>query len=100
MSAKPSILSNINSKFILRQILLFTGMDIKSVFKLMKYNKHLQNKYDINPKHYFDYKLKRHLGKKYLSNLPWFVFSTIKFIVLLVYAILVSVRGTFNETNY
>ena len=47
-----SLLINIKSKDNLKQIFLYSYYDFKSVLKLIKYNKSLQNKLDINIKNY------------------------------------------------
>jgi len=57
-----SLLINIKSKDNLKQIFLYSYYDFKSVLKLIKYNKSLQNKLDINIKNYnVNYKYKKQL---------------------------------------
>ena len=48
MNGKSSLLSKINSKYILETILSLAYGNMKSILRLSKYNKSLLNKLDIN----------------------------------------------------
>jgi len=63
MINKPSLLSQIKSKYILQNVLILAYPDIKSVFKLVKYNKNLLNKLDISIKDCYNYKIEKFLYK-------------------------------------
>ena len=63
MINKPSLLSQIKSKYILQNILILAYPDIKSVFKLVKYNKNLLNKLDISIKDCYNYKIEKFVYK-------------------------------------
>jgi len=58
MSNKESLLNKIESKYILRKIISNAYCDMKSIFKLTKYNKKLLNKLDLNIEDHYNYKLK------------------------------------------
>ena len=63
MINKPSLLSQIKSKYILQNVLILAYPDIKSVFKLVKYNKNLLNKLDISIKDCYNYKIEKFVYK-------------------------------------
>ena len=63
MINKPSLLSQIKSKYFLQNVLILAYPDIKSVFKLVKYNKNLLNKLDISIKDCYNYKIEKFLDK-------------------------------------
>lgn len=68
MIIEPSLLSRIHSKYILKNILSLAYSDMKSIFKLIKYNKSLMDKIDINKekiKEHFNYNLKIEIKKKH-----------------------------------
>ena len=67
MNLDPSLLNRINSKYILKGILSLAYNNMKSVFNLIKHNKSLMEKLDINNKkikEYFKYNLKIEIKKK------------------------------------
>ena len=103
MNEKSSLLSKINSKYILKAILSLAYGDMKSVLKLTKYNKCLLNKLDINFKDYFKYEIeiKTDINKDDIlimiitglySGIYWFI-------IYLIYIILFCLGGTFNDKN-
>ena len=101
MNLDPSLLNRINSKYILKSILSLAYNNMKSVFNLIKHNKSLMEKLDINNKkikEYFKYNLKIEIKKK---GIVFFVMYLIKdiivFIIFLIYLILYYTRGKFNE---
>ena len=100
MNEKNSLLNKISSNFILKDIMILSFRDMKSVLKFAAYNKALLNKLDINIKDYYDYKTKIVVKK---SGLSLFAVSTfadiIIFINLLIYDIIFYAKGTFNEKN-
>ena len=63
MEKKPSLLDQLKSKYMLQKIILLAYRDIKSVLKLIKYNKNLINRLDINIKYYYNYKFRMELYK-------------------------------------
>ena len=58
MKEKHSLLNKIKSNFILKDIMILAFSNIKSVLKVVAYDKILLNKLDINIKDYYDYKTK------------------------------------------
>ena len=52
---KESLLDQIKSKYILQKILCLAYGEMKSVLKLVKYNKSLSNRLDINIKENYKY---------------------------------------------
>ena len=58
MEKKPSLLDQLKSKYMLQKIILLAYRDIKSVLKLIKYNKNLINRLDINIKYYYNFKFR------------------------------------------
>jgi len=68
-----SFLNNIQSKHILKQVFIYSYFEFKSFLKLIKYNKSLQKRLDINIKKYFlNYEYKEKLIEK---NEFMFMFS-------------------------
>jgi hypothetical protein len=57
MKKMPSLLNQIKSKYILQNIFTFAYGDIKSVLRLIKYNKNLIKRLNININDFYDYKL-------------------------------------------
>ena len=100
MKTKPSLLSQIKSKHILQKILIYAHSDIRSVLKLIKYNKNLLNKLDINIKDYYKYKIEKSIIKEYEIGAAIILTTlTMEFILFLIYIILFYAKGTFNEKN-
>ena len=105
MEKKPSLLNQLKSKYILQDILSLAYGDIKSVLKLIKYNKNLINRIDINIKDYYNYKYKKKIQKgKYKDTCSLFLLSIILHIILvfipyLIYIICFFTIGTFNDKN-
>ena len=102
MNEKSSLLSKINSKYILKAILSLAYGDMKSVLKLTKYNKCLLNKLEINFKDYFKYEIEIKTDEN--ENDILFITLGITqdfgwFIIYLIYIILFYIRGTFNDKN-
>ena len=58
-----SLLDKIKSKYILKKILCLAYEDMKPVLKLVKYNKSLLNKLDINIKENYIYEIKRKIER-------------------------------------
>ena len=101
MENKLSLLNKIKSKYILKLILSLAYENFSSVFKLVKYNKSLMNKLDINLKNMkYLYKSFTEI-KKGKAGETFFIFcfslNLFKFIFLMVYIILIDHRGTFKD---
>ena len=107
MDENPSLLNEIKSKYILQNILSLAYIDIKSVFKLIKYNKSLSNKLDLDFKQIInntDYKYEKlitlNCRQKYENNKDFF-YSLIAriaiFVPFFIYIILYYVKGKLNE---
>ena len=101
-----SLLSNIKSKDILKQVLLYSYFDIKSVLIIIKYNKSLQKKLDIGIKNYrFFHEIK--YSKKFESfdkngfntivSISNIFIKVIMFIFFLIYLILFYAKGSFID---
>ena len=95
-----SLLDKIKSKYILHKILLFAFSDMNSLLKLIRYNKNLINKLEINIKDYYNYKIKIKIRKK---KCGFFIFNMVIYILLfilfLIYIIMFYKKGTFNNKN-
>ena len=102
MSKKFCLLNNLNSKYILEEILSCAYRDIKSVLQLIKYNKSLMKKLDINNKRILkkdEYKYYVRIEKNgkecyYISLFKDIIFS----LLLLIYIIIYFVKRKFNDT--
>ena len=101
-----SLLSKINSKYILKTILSLAYGNMNFVLKLCRYNKCLLRKLDINFEDSFKYeiKIKTDINEKDEEDIKIFsVFllflDPIWFIIFLIYIILFYVRGKFNDKN-
>ena len=101
MEKKPSLLNQLKSKYILQDILSLAYGDIKSVLKLIKYNKNLINRIDINIKDYYNYKYKVKIEKndKILFLGLMIIHIIFVFIPHLIYIICFFTIGTFNDKN-
>ena len=90
MLNKESLLNKIESKYILRKIFSFEYCDMKSVFKIIKYNKKLLNKLDLNIEAHYNYKCKIQKRKNYLVKLfiILFYYDICMFILYLIYMIM------------
>ena len=99
MEKKTSLLNQIKSKYILQKILSVGYGDIKSILKLLKYNKNLINKLDINIKDYYNYKFKTKIKKNIGCCFSFIMISHIVlvFIPYLIYIILFFKIGKFND---
>ena len=94
-----SFLAQIKSKYILKEVLCFAYGEMKSVLKLVKYNKNLLNKLDINIKENYNYKIETKIEKKNSISYIFFLSEIIYFILFLAYIIKFYVSGKFNEEN-
>ena len=95
-----SLLAQIKSEDILKLVLCLAYGEMKPVLKLVKYNKSLLNKLDINLKEDYNYKFEKKIEKKkdiYLGY--FFTFKIVLFIVFLVYTIKFYEKGKFNKQN-
>ena len=104
MKGEPSsLLNRIKSKYILHKIFSYAYENIKSVLKLIKYNKDLSHKLEFNFKDNYKSELRTEIKKEEKFNpLFWsisLVFGIFSFITFLVYIIIFYVRGTFNIEN-
>jgi hypothetical protein len=94
-----SFLNNIRSKHILKQV--FSYIDFKSFSSLIKYNKSLQKKLDINFKNYYFNNIyaKRFEtnGFNYILNLPNIIIKAIMLVFFLIYIIIFYVKGSFID---
>ena len=59
-----SLLAQIKSEHILKLVLCLAYGEMNSVLKLVKYNKNLLNKLDINLKEDYNYKFEKKIEKK------------------------------------
>jgi len=98
-------LNNINAKDNLKQIFLYSYLDIQSVFRLIKYNKSLQKKLDIDIKNYYcndDYKYSKKFEKNgfnIILSVPNIIIKAIMLIFYLIYLILFYEKGSFIDEN-
>ena len=102
MNSESSLLSKINSNYILKSILSLAYGNIKSVLKLCKYNKCLFRKLEINFEDYFRYEIeiKRDVNKEDIKILrKYLLWDSLWFIIFLIYIIFFYVRGKFNDEN-
>jgi len=100
MKEKHSLLNKIKSNFILKDIMILAFSNIKSVLKVVAYDKILLNKLDINIKDYYDYKTKILVEKEGSKRYIFFklIFNIfLNFIPLLIYNIIISAKGKFND---
>ena len=102
MEKNPSsLLAKIKSKYILQEVLCSAYGEMKQVLKLIKYNKSLLNKLDINIKENYKYEIETKIKKK-ISKI-WTIIFVIKyiifFILFLAYIIKFYVSGKFNAEN-
>ena len=98
MNEKHSLLSNIRSKYILKDILILAFRNMKSVLKFVAYNKALLDKLDINFKDYYDYNTEiKNDGSCLFVGQIFDIF--VYFIPLLIYDITFYAKGTFNNNN-
>ena len=98
MNEKHSLLSNIRSKYILKDILILAFRNMKSVLKFLAYNKALLDKLDINFKDYYDYNTEiKNDGSCLFVGQIFEIF--VYFIPLLIYDIMFYAKGTFNNNN-
>ena len=102
-----SLLDQIKSKYILQDILSLAFEDMKSVYNLIKYNKNLLNKLNIDFKKKFknigdNYKYKKEIEKGKCCNtinIISLIEDIVKSILLFIYLILYYIRGTLNQIN-
>ena len=64
MNEKHSLLNNIRSKYILKDILILAFGNMNSVLKFVAYNKVLLNRLDINLKDYYNFEIETVVEKK------------------------------------
>ena len=64
MNEKHSLLNNIRSKYILKDILILAFGNMNSVLKFVAYNKVLLNRLDINLKDYYNFEIETVIKKK------------------------------------
>ena len=96
----PCLLSKIESKYILSDILSFAYPDFKNTLKFIRYNKSLINKLKIDINDYYKYEYKREINKETYEffNLN-FIILLCQIILFLIYILIYCVKGTFNENN-
>ena len=89
MNERHSLLNNIRSKYILKDILTLAFRNMNSVFKFVAYNKVLLNRLDINIRDYYNYEIKAFVEKAYSINLMGQkIFDIVFFwLILLIYQI-------------
>ena len=107
MSREISLLSKIKSKYILKDLLSLAYYDINSIIKLVKYNKSLLNKLDINIKtidKLNNYKLQTKKNIKIIKIRYFWIIIMIIFhpegigiILLLIYIIFFYKKGKFTD---
>ena len=94
-----SLLAQIKSKYILQQILSLAFGEMKPVIKLVKYNKSLLNKLDINIKDNYKYEIETKIEKKGNCFFIYLLVIEIIFSFLFLGYILFYVSGKFNDKN-
>jgi len=103
MKGESSLLSKINSKYILKRILSLAYDNMKSVLRLTKYNKCLLSKLDINFEDNYKYEIEILTEEVYEEDFTSLFFPlSLDFswiIIFLIYIILFHVRGKFNDKN-
>ena len=97
-----SFLNNIQSKHILKQVFIYSYFEFKSFLKLIKYNKSLQKRLDINIKKYFlNYEYKKKLIEKnefmFMFSIPNIIIKAIMIVFFLIYLIVFYVKGSFID---
>ena len=99
MKEKHSLLNKIRSNYNLKDILIYSFRDMKSVFKFVAYNKVLLNKLDINIKDYYDYKIKIVADKEDFNSCFLFIICEIifAFIPLIIYDTTFYSKRKFND---
>ena len=95
MNETHSLLNNIRSKYILKDILIYAFRNMKSVLKFVAYNKVLLNKLDINIKDYYDYKTIKIVEKKFCEIFYLIVLGNFFFIPLIIYNIKFFEKGKY-----
>ena len=95
MNEKHSLLNNIRSKYILKDILIYAFRNMKSVLKFVAYDKVLLNKLDINIKDYYDYKTIKIVEKKFCEIFYLIVLGNFFFIPLIIYNIRFFKKGKY-----
>ena len=104
MKKMPSLLNQIKSKYILQNIFTFAYGDIKSVLRLIKYNKNLIKRLNININDFYNYKLIAGNIKKsddgiIFAGLIFIIEFFILYIAYMIYIIMYYKHGTFNDNN-
>ena len=104
MKKMPSLLNQIKSKYILQNIFTFAYGDIKSVLRLIKYNKNLIKRLNININDFYEYKLITGNIKKsddgiIFAGLIFIIEFFILYIAYMIYIIMYYKHGTFNDNN-
>jgi len=101
MEKKSNLLNLIKSKYILQNLLICAYGDIKSALKLIKYNKILLNRININIKDFYNYKFKNIIEKNGEDMLGGTFICDIPLIAIpyLIYIIMFYAKGTFNDNN-
>ena len=94
-----SLLAQIKSKYILQQILSLAFGEMKPVIKLVKYNKSLLNKLDINIKDNYKYEIETKIEKKGNCFFIYLLVIESIFSFLFLGYILLYVSGKFNDKN-
>ena len=77
-----SLLAKIKSKYILQEVLCSAYGKMKQVLKLIKYNKSLLNKLDINIKENYKYEIETKIEKK-ISKI-WTIIFVIKYFIFFI----------------
>ena len=94
-----SSLDNISSKHILKQV--YSYLDFKSFSGLIKYNKSLQKKFDINlKKYYLNNKYEKRFEKNgfnIILTLPNIIIKAIMLVFFFIYLILFYKKGSFID---
>ena len=101
MQKSHSLLNQIKSNYILEKIFSFAFIDIKSTIKLIKYNKNLFKRLNINIKDSFEYETKTEIfkrGETQYSIIIYFKMVLI-FIPFFIYLIMFYAKGKFNSEN-
>ena len=96
-----SLLSKIKSNFFLKELLCLAFGEMKPIIKLVRYNKSLLNRLNINIKENYNYKIITKLEKNICSLFIFclLLIETIIFLLFLPYVIKFYISGKFNEKN-
>ena len=92
MKGESSLLSKINSKYILKIILSLAYDNMKSVLRLTKYNKCLLSKLDINFEDNYKYEIEILTEEVYEEDFKWLFFPLLDFSWIIIFLIYIIIK--------